>query len=70
MSDNYYALMSESSGHGMINEVELIKYYARKISSFCKDHRCATCPFYTTDGICKFLNNSPCDWKGIEDVNK
>ena len=67
MSDNYYALMSESIYH---DDVELIKYYARKISSFCKDHRCATCPFHTPEGSCSFLRNSPCEWKGIEDANK
>lgn len=48
-----------------INRVEVIKYHARQISNFCKEHRCATCPFYTPDGICKLLTTSPCDWKGI-----
>lgn len=62
MSDNYYALMSEAIYH---DDVELIKYYARKISAFCNDHRCATCHFYVDDK-CTFLKNSPCDWKGIE----
>ena len=61
MSDNYYALMSESIYH---DDVELIKYHARKISSFCKDHRCATCPFHFDK--CAFLKDSPCEWKGIE----
>ena len=47
------------------HEIELINYYIRKISSFCKEHRCATCPYHTSEG-CSFLRNSPCDWKGIE----
>lgn len=70
-SNNYYALMSENSqGHGIFNEIELVKYYARKISCFCKDHRCATCPFHTPEGSCSFLRNSPSDWKGIENDDK
>lgn len=56
--------MSESI---YLNEVKLIKYYARKISSFCKEHRCATCPFYA-DGKCNFLTSAPDLWKGIEEV--
>ena len=63
MSDNYYALMSESIYH---DDVELIKYYARKLASFCKEHRCATCPFYINDK-CTFLKDSPDNWRGIED---
>ena len=61
MSDNYYALMSESIYH----EVETLNYYIRKISSFCKDHRCATCPL-SNNGSCSLLKSSPCEWKGIE----
>lgn len=37
---------------------EEIEYYHRKISSFCKEHRCATCPYHTSEG-CSFLRNSP-----------
>ena len=47
------------------HEIELINYYIRKISSFCKEHRCATCPYHISEG-CSFLRNSPCDWKGID----
>lgn len=65
-SNNYYALMSENNSHGIFNEIELVKYYARKISLFCKDHRCATCPFCVQGKMCEFLNDSPDQWKGIK----
>ena len=55
--------MSESI---YLNEVKLIKYYARKISAFCKEHRCATCPFCVQGKMCEFLKDSPDQWKGIE----
>lgn len=54
--------MSESIYH---DNVELIKYYVRKISDFCKEHRCATCPL-SNMGSCRLLINSPYEWKGIE----
>lgn len=47
------------------HEIELINYYIRKISSFCKDHRCATCPL-SNNGSCKLLKSSPDQWKGID----
>ena len=50
----------------LFNQVEVMKYHARQIRAFCKEHRCATCPFHTPEGGCRFLRNSPCDWKGIE----
>lgn len=75
--------MSENTGHGgfnhndkpkfmemypsMVNDADLIKYYARKIAEFCKGHRCATCPFYTYEGICTFYKHTPDNWKGIEE---
>lgn len=46
--------------------VEVVKYHARQIRTFCKEHRCATCPFHTDMG-CSFLRNSPYEWKGLED---
>lgn len=49
------------------SEDELIKYYAKQISQYCKAHRCATCHFHTAEGSCIFLRNSPSDWKGIEE---
>ena len=73
--------MSENTGHGgfnhndkpkfmemypSFNDAELIKYYARKISEFCKEHRCATCPFSSSDGICIFYKHSPDNWRGID----
>lgn len=59
--------MSENNSHGIFNEIELVKYYARKISVFCKEHRCATCPFCTND-TCNFFGHSPDGWKVIEEV--
>lgn len=50
----------------LFNQVEVMKYHARQIKNFCKDHRCATCPFHTPEDSCSFLRNSPSDWKGIE----
>lgn len=49
------------------SEDELIKYYAKQISQYCKAHRCATCPFYIGDK-CTFLSDSPDQWKGIDDT--
>ena len=46
------------------DEVEKVKYYARCIRAYCKEHRCATCPFYINDK-CTFLKDSPDNWKGI-----
>lgn len=51
-------------------QAEVVKYHARQIRTFCKEHRCATCPFHTPEGSCRFLRNSPCDWKGIEDKHE
>ena len=51
----------------LFNQVEVMKYHARQIRNFCKEHRCATCHFHTPEDGCSFLRNSPCDWKGIED---
>lgn len=50
-----------------INHIEVIKYHARQIRNFCKDHRCATCPFCTND-TCNFFGHSPDGWHGIEEV--
>ena len=44
---------------------DVIKYHARQIRAYCKEHRCATCPFHVDDK-CTFLKDSPCDWRGIE----
>ena len=49
-------------------QAEVVKYHARQIRTFCKEHRCATCPFYIDDK-CTFLKDSPCDWRGIENEN-
>ena len=51
----------------LFNQVEVMKYHARQIRTFCKEHRCATCPFHNDMG-CSFLRNSPYEWKGIEEV--
>lgn len=47
---------------------DVVKYHARQIRTFCKEHRCATCPFHVDDK-CTFLKDSPCDWRGIENEN-
>ena len=49
----------------ILNEIEQVKFHARKIAEFCKEHRCATCPFSKND-CCTFLRHSPYNWKGIE----
>lgn len=49
-----------------INHIEVIKYHARQIRNFCKEHRCATCPFCVQGKMCEFLKDSPDQWKGID----
>lgn len=49
----------------LLYQDEMVKYHARCIRAYCKEHRCATCHFYLDDK-CTFLKDSPCDWEGIE----
>ena len=54
----------------LFNQLEVIKYHARQIRTFCKEHRCATCPFYVQGKMCEFLKDSPDQWKGIDDHDR
>ena len=48
----------------LLYQDEVVRYHARCIRAYCKEHRCATCPL-SDQGSCRLLSNSPCEWKEI-----